>query len=261
MTSPVSDLADVGQIEALLTALKSLQALAYFDQSPEPDRSAFGLEEPTMTLRIERERGDTVGFALGARIEAPPPGYYLARVSDGLVAKVAESAKTRFDKDATDLRDKRLFRCEPDDISRIRFERAEGTGFAVALGDDGSWTVDPNDGRPVKQAVTKRTRENLMTLSAFEVVADDVATPESLATYGLDAPEIEVETWRSDGTVCGRAHGATVDADGTGEKHYVKRDGDGTVMSLPGYLYSRLNVVRDDLLGPKSKDEKADTAD
>jgi hypothetical protein len=256
MTSPREDRADDAQVDALIASVHDIDALQFFDEATQTDRTKYGLEKPQLTARLECAKSEPVGFHLGSRTDGAPPGYYLSRLSDGLIAKVAESVQVRVDKSATDLRDKHLFTCAAADIARVEFQRADGANFAMALSEDGTWTVDPNEGRSVKQSIAGHTRENLATLAAHEIVADDVTGAASLAHYGLDSPDVQVAVQKKDGSSCGIAYGAVVNPGSDDARYYVKRADDGTIMSLPAYLYSRINVVPDDLLVAKAAPRK-----
>jgi hypothetical protein len=195
------------------------------------------------------EAGD-VGFRLGRHIEGSPPGYYLIRDSDGLVAKVEEAIQVRFAKDVNALRDKRLYSCEADDVGEIRFERSDGGSFAMSE-KDGKWTVAPIQGTgAVRDNIVRRTINGLVTLAGQDVATDNAA-PGDLAAFGLDVPVVEAEILKRDGTSCGRAQAGIKDPKSETPAYYVKRADGGLVMTLPSYLYSRIDVRRDDLVETK----------
>jgi hypothetical protein len=74
-----------------------------------------------------------------------------------------------------------------------------------------------------------------------------------LAVFGLNSPAVEVEVLRKDGSSCGRALAASVGAESPTPAYYVKREDDGLVTTLPSYLFSRLDVRREDLIAVKDE--------
>lgn len=245
MVAPLETTADADQARALISSLNAIRALEFYDQ---PVEGGDGIDKPATTFRAMIGDGTQVGFRLGHAIDGPPPGYYLRRDSDGQVVKVDQSVKVRFDKDRSALRDKRLFRCMEADIAEVRFEREDGAGFALKkMGTD--WALSPpsQDGT-VRQNVAQRTVVGLSTLSGNEVASENAQTPDQLAAFGLDSPDVEVEVFRQDGSSCGRASAAVVGSDSPSPAHYVKRTDSGLVTTLPAYLFSRLDIRRDDLV-------------
>lgn len=247
ITAPVEDRADRAQVDSMLSALNNLEALAFYE-GDDVDRQAFGLDNPTLRFEVEVAGSDKVGFTLGARSDNTPLGYYLERNGDDQVAVIDETMRNRFAHSLNALRDKHLFDCGPSEISSMRFDRADGDSFVLALADDGKWTVEPSQQEPVREGIIRRTRSGLAALAAQDIVADGVAAPDLLARYGLDTPIVEVELLRSDKSSCGRGIAGVVHSDDSSATYYIKRDGDGTVMSVPEYLFSRLDARRTDFL-------------
>ncbi len=246
---------DRDRLEAMVTGINGIRAVA--DYGPDDvDRKKFGLEEPKLVVTAELGDKGTVGFRIGAKDEGPPAGYYFERAGDGQVAKVAEWVEPRFDQDLNDLRDKHLFRCEADEIVSITFERADGQSFSLRKDEQGNWTISPPSDRRVKEAAVTRTRNGLASLAGKEIVAEDANTPAALAPYGLDKPAVRVEVRMADDKSCGQVIGAVVGADTDNPRYYVKREDEGTVMSVPEYLYSRLDMVAEDFLEPASSQQQ-----
>lgn len=250
MVKPLETAADPDQARALVSSLNAIRAIDFFDS---PVEGGDGTSAPTNIFRATLGEGREIGFELGRAIEGPPPGYYLRRHGDGQVVKVDQSVQVQFDKDRSALRDKRLFKCTDREISEVRFERADGAGFAMKRTAD-AWSVSPAlENGSVRQSVAQRTVVGLATLAGNEVASENAVTKDQLAPFGLDAPAVEVEALRADGSSCGRALAATIGADAPNPAHYVKRDDNDLVMTLPGYLYSRLDVRRDDIIAVKKE--------
>lgn len=256
LVEPIQTRADADQVRALLSALSSLQATAFHD---EPVPGDDGAEVPQLTALLELAGGATAGFRLGRPVGDPGSGYYLRRLVDGLMVTVDDSVFVRFDKDPSSLRDKRLFPCGDKEIAEVRFERADGKGFAL-LRRDGGWRVEPSSEDDVlREKIAERTATGLGTLAGNDVVTEGELAAADLAVYGLDAPTVEVEVKDADGGACGKASAGVVDGESETPAYYVRREEDGLIMTLPSYLYSRLDVRRDDLVSkPEPSPEAAE---
>jgi len=247
--SPVETRADPEQARALATSLNELEAMDFFDSlRPGADDDVVGSGGLRFSAKLS-EAGD-VGFRLANHIEGSPPGYYLVRDGDNLVAKVEEAVQVRFAKDVNALRDKRLYSCEVADVGEIRFDRSDGGSFALSA-KDGQWTVVPTEGSgTVRDNIASRTVGSLVALAGKDVAMEN-ATSTDLSGFGLDVPIVEAEVLRRDGTSCGRALAGVKDPKSETPAYYVKRADNGLVMTLPSYLYSRIDVRRDDLIEAK----------
>jgi hypothetical protein len=248
LTAPIEGNADKDQVQTLLRSLNDMEALAFY-QGAEVDRAKFGLDAPTLNVQAEVGDKGTVGFHLGAKAMDQPAGYYLERLGDGEVAKVPEWVGVRFNQDLNALRDKHLFTCEQAaDVAKVRYERSDGASFTLVK-DGERWTIDPPAARPLKDTVVTRTISGLASLAGKDIVVED-AGADLLATYGLATPVADVEVTRADGTSCGRAVAGVVGADSENPAYYLKRTDSGTVMSVPAYLYARMDMKPDDFLEP-----------
>jgi hypothetical protein len=251
--SPIESRADPEQARDLVAGLNEIEATDF----PEPrPADIIAADEGALVFRATLATGDDVGFRLGRSVESTPPGRYLERSGDALLVTVEEATKVRFSKDVNTLRDKRLYRCGADDVASVRFERADGGSFALERNGDGWSLTPPTERATVRDAAVRRAVGALVTLAGKDVAMDNAASESDLAAFGLDVPVTEVEILRADGSSCGRALAGVKDADSPSPAYYVKRNDDGLVMTLPSYLYSRIDIRRDDLVD-KKPDPKA----
>jgi hypothetical protein len=237
---------DTDQARALVSALNTIQALEFFDT---PVESGDGTDAPTLAVHVELGGGGNAGFRLGNGVGGPGSGYYLRRDQDGLVVKVDDNVRVRFDKTRSDLRDKHLFRCAGEQIGEIRFDRADGAGFALSRA-DAEWRLVLSSAEEggVRSSVAERTVSGLLALAGNEIASESELTDADLQPFGLNPPTVEVEVFSSDGSSCGRAvAGVTANESGS-PAYYVKRRDEDVIMTLPGYLFSRLDVRREDLI-------------
>ncbi len=246
ITHPLRDRADANQVQTLLAALSSLEALAFYDETDR--RPTVDIADPVLDLRIVFADGSEKGLRVGSKATDSPEGYFAERLPDGQEAKVPEWITARFGVEVDALRDKRLFDCDAENIAQMRFNRNDGRGFVLSESTDGAWRLEPPANRVVKPTLAARRRNGLATVTGTTIVAENVMTPDGLAAYGLDDPAIDVEVTSRDGSPCGRAIGGALGTDTESPTYYVKRAGDGIVMSLPEYLYSRLNALPEEFL-------------
>ena len=251
LTVPIEDLADEEQIESLVGSLGQLTAVAYYD-GDEVDRETFGLTAPSLVVDVELGDGKSAGFALGAKTNDAPPGYYIERSGDGQVAKVPEWVEARFGKRVDDLRDKHMFSCDHESITRVSFERRDGASFVLEREGDSEWRMKPDPGRPLREDLVKRTITGLATLAGKEVAAD-IGDGGDLSLYGLDPPEVVIEVSGADGVPCGRALAGVTGDETETPAYHIKRATGSLVMTVPAYLYSRTNMVPGDFLAPEDQ--------
>jgi hypothetical protein len=249
ITAPVQGDADTDQVGTLLRSLNDMNALAFFEGS-EVDRTTFGLEDPLLEVQAEFGDKGAVGFRLGEKTSSAPVGYYVERIGDGQVATLPEWVRVRFDQDLNALRDKRLFVCDQAaEVAKVTYERGDGTSFSLLKSGD-EWTMEPVPPRPLKDNIVERMVSGLASLAGKDIVAEDATAVDALAAYGLDAPVAQVEVARADGTSCGRAVAGVVGADTDNPMYYLKRADTGTILSVPEYLYARLDMKPEDFLEP-----------
>jgi hypothetical protein len=241
IVDPVRAPADPAAVHTIMASIDEIRALAFYDseESPHPD---FGFGDSS--IAVDWRSGDAQdGFRLGAASGGSPPGFYLRR-RDGLVIKAPEWVANRFDLDANGVRDKRLFSCSAAEVVEARFQRADGTEFSLRREPGHDWTFGGVDA-VVRQRIADRAVEQLAELAGKQVLAADAAKPDAVeARFGLDHPDVTVTLHGTGPTDCGSATAARA-AEETG--HYVTRKGSGVVMSIPPYLFSRLDLRPEDL--------------
>lgn len=241
IVAPLEDRADAAEVRSLLASLANLQALDFYDDA---DREDAGIAADSTVVEVELESGARKGLRVGAVAPGTPAGLYVERLGDGLIAKAPDWLATRFTTDAAGLRDKHLFSCDPVEVGRIEFERRDGLRFSLVAGAD-EWILDPPAGGKLHQSVAARRASGVTGLAGQEIVAENVEDRAELARYGLDDPEIVVEVKRGDGSSCGRVRAGEAVDDG----HYLlQREHDGVVLSAPQYLYSRLDLLPEELI-------------
>jgi hypothetical protein len=238
MITPLVDLADENQVQTILSSIVELEALEFPDDSPPRNETSALLE-----FGIVMADGSESGLRVEDRRHESIQGYHASRLPDGLAVVVPEWVASRFRVDVDEIRNKRLFDCDANEIVEMRFRRADGTGFALIENPDKTWRLEPPAERPVRTDLALRRRNALATVAGNMIVASRALDAAGLAIYGLDAPAADVEIISRQGESCGRALGGIVDSETGHPTYYVKRAQDGIVMSVPEYLFSRLSAT------------------
>lgn len=136
--------ADATEVDLLLQNIESLRFERRLPEADALDLDAFGLEEPDLTVRVERRnaRGsDRELLEAGFGAETPAPGNRYLRLG-GAVVIVSDWSKGNFDKSAWDLTDKRLFRFDGAEVRALRLS-AGGREAAIERRDGEWWIVHP----------------------------------------------------------------------------------------------------------------------
>lgn len=133
--------ADAAEVDLLLRNLESLRFERRLPDDAAADRTAFGLGEPELTVRVEGPSGaggepETVVARFGA--ETPAPGNRYLEVGEAVVI-VPAWTKDHFDRSAWDFRDKRLFRFDTAGITELRLRA--GDEEVVLERERGDWRI------------------------------------------------------------------------------------------------------------------------
>jgi hypothetical protein len=253
ITRPFEARADSGSVRSLISGLASLQALEFYGDTGARD---VGLDADAAVARIRLADGTETGVRVGPPAPGAPPGVYVERLPDGLVAKAPEWLPAHVISDGARLRDRRLFVCEPEEVARIRFQHRDGPSFSLVVDTDRNddkdgrnWQIDPPTDRAVSQSATARRSAALAGLSGEAIVMLD-ADDATIRELGLETPAVVVEIERADASSCGRVRAGRVESGSeTGEaRYYLQRIEDGAVLSIPQYLFSRLDAYPEEFL-------------
>jgi len=174
ITSPVALPADRDAVRTMVDMLGSLLADKVIEEKA-ADLKPYGLDQPTLDVRILRKDGQTDRLLLGDDIPNGS-GAYAKRGDTERVVTVGSFVKTGVDKLPDDLRDKRLLTFDAERLSRV--ELAAGMGPAMEFGKNGQneWQlVKPRplraDGSAVEGLVA-RLRDSKMDLSDPDATRD-----------------------------------------------------------------------------------------
>ncbi len=190
MTEPQAVPADGNKVLALARAVANLQARA---ATPAGSTNALtpaeaGLAPAAATVALTDKAGKQYELEIGNK--APMSSDTYVRVAGQQPVQLTmRDLKPQYDKEVKDFRVQTLARFKPDEAVRVRVEH-EGKTYEFSRGADGDWVIDsPLRTYADKAKIREKILTPLSTLQATEFVDD---APESLATYGLDAPFLNV---------------------------------------------------------------------
>ena len=138
MTSPEPLPADSVAVAGITSAASRLDSERVVDPNV-TDLKAYGLAPPLIEVSITAKDGKTSKLLIG---DNTPEGsaVYAKLDRDPRLFTMASSAKTAFDKEAKDLRDKRLLPFTQDKLSRIEITAQKQTYEFVRKG-EGEWQI------------------------------------------------------------------------------------------------------------------------
>lgn len=247
ITAPYKVAADESAIETLLNRLSSAQQQRLIAEDVE-DFSPFGLDQPAVRAKLELEDGNDLSLELG---KDTPVGsnVYARRGNDQQVYITPASLKNNLGKSLFDLRDKRIFTFEDDDVARVELASnnlelsVRRVDKADTSGGKASWKiVTPSEGRADAETLSGTLRR-LRTHRAA-AFASEAPAAEQLEEFGLDHPETTLTIWTKDDTSQTLEIGSE-SQDPSG--YYARRRGSEAVFVVPTDLVSNLPVSVDDI--------------
>ena len=133
--------ADAGAAELLLQNVVSLRFEREIDGVSKADLAEFGLDPADLAIRVTPKSGASEGAPLstGFGDETPAAGNRYLRFGDRVLVTSA-FARDNFDRDAWDLRDKRVFRLDAPAARRLRLATGDGTTVELAR-EEGVWRI------------------------------------------------------------------------------------------------------------------------
>ena len=235
LETPIAYRADDGAVDAIATGLASLESRTVIEE-PADDLGAYGLGDEAARVEIFTQSGAEGPPALVLRLgrDTPFDGQVYAAVEGReAVYTIERYRRDTFQPELQLLRDKRVVILAPADVTALRV-REEGIqvafvertppseGEGEAAGEvEADWRVV----EPVKErGDPRRIRRLLQDLSLARASAF-VDEPDDLASYGLDAPALQIELMAgevSETVALGRAN----------DKFWARRDGAGPVFEI-----------------------------
>lgn len=235
LLQPVKASADVAAVRSLLAAITDAKVQRTLADAGDP--AAFGLVDDALVVRIEANDQAPQTFSVG---KSAPVGSadYAQRRGESAVLLIEGGFRATIDRTTDELRDKRIFDFEDDDVRWI--EIAKSTRQARLDRSDDGWTVA---GEPTYAGDDTAIQTYLASLRSLRVASFVEQTPSDLAAFGLSEPRLTVRFGGSDEKVWEIAFGA--DKAGT-EYHAVATPG-GNVFTVHDWAYRNLDKGTRDL--------------
>ncbi len=190
IVKPVKTQAGRWSVDSLLSLLEALRMESVAAESAQ-DLEPFGLEPPARTVGVGLADGSTRRLEIGSA--TPDKKYHAREAQSRLVAVIAGALVEDLAKGVAELRSKRLLDVSTYDVEALD-GKAGGKDFKYARSGekdkDGVETFKWKRTAPeAKDVETTKLEELLFKLTGLEV-QQFVDAPATLATYGLDAPEL-----------------------------------------------------------------------
>jgi len=231
--SPLDTDADDSVVNAMVNALEDLKSEQVVAEGAQ-DLAPFGLEKAKIRIEVaaEGEDGPLPALLVGKKSPVGQNSYGM-KEGEKDVHLLNEYLDDRFDKGLDDLREKRIFRVNREDIERLEIRKA-GTPRLELVRDQGRWEMV----RPVRAPVAGSEADRLLDrFTSVSARSFDSEEDRDLRKFGLDAPERElVVTLAPDHTQARLELGKVYRTPGGEERVYAKRAETAGVVSLDGDL-------------------------
>jgi hypothetical protein len=204
LEEPIRTDADYEAMSRLLEKLKGLKAKDFVVETPD-DLATYGFAPPRFQMTLWERAADNEqavqqhGLFVGnessdmqgvyVRIAGRPTVYLVERLA---VQQLMETT-------AFDLRNKKIFAFDPKTIQKVRIQYPTSAFTLERQG--AAWRLSD----PQQQAIRQgwKVDDMLYELSRLEFATLVAETSEEPSRYGLDAPQLQVILWHSDGTPVG----------------------------------------------------------
>ena len=193
---PIEAKADTQEIESLLSELRSLKVSSFeangADANLPVQLEKYGLDDPRIQMKLTDE-DNTYALDIGSSVpsENGTQGsvYVKAAVYQDAVYTVNEDIYHLLNKSVFDLRDKRVIDFQRTDTIRIEIKQDKETTVCTKNFDN-TWELETPTGKI--KADAKAVDDLLFGVDSLEAAAFVDNSTESLASYGLAIPSIQV---------------------------------------------------------------------
>ncbi len=236
LTEPLKADADQTAVSNLINSIASAEVSNSFE-TKDKDLGVYGLDKPTATVTLTLEDGTAVpAIKIGKKTSV---GYsaYVAKGDEGKVYVTSASFRYGMDKKVKDLREKRLFTFKDDEVRKISIVRSGEKDIELVKQGD-KWEIAKPGNYPADGNQVRTLLSSLRSLRATDFIDD---SPEELAKYGLDKPQLIVTLFL--GKDMARKSVLVGKQLGENEKqgYYAKREAKETVYSIPSYALKNLS--------------------
>ncbi len=198
LEAPLEFPADAAAVDEIIRALAELSSEAVIEDPPE-DLAPFGLDETRQTVRISEGETPALELALGGDTPFGASRYVMVMRGPSRIFTVARFRTRSLAPELDGLRDRRLARFDPGQVSRVSLRSPEGLVFRAERADSGSAQGSAQEWKivaPLETAADDRRIRRLLQDLASARASGFVDAPEEGRRYGLAPAErrIEIET-------------------------------------------------------------------
>jgi hypothetical protein len=192
LVAPVETATDSTEVDTLIRNIANLERQRIIAEGETVSLADFGLDEPEVEVvfRTRDEDGEagSHGFLIG---DETPTGTnrYAKLLGDDKVFVVSSYLKGNFDKEAWDLRDKKVLALDPDKVEKVILRNPEGELILARQGED-RWNVTTPSFCRADRYKASSLVSRFESAKMEEIVSDRA---EDLERYGLAQPSHEVE--------------------------------------------------------------------
>ncbi len=238
LVKPVDAPADETAVKTLVTTLADAEVQKTLDQMP-PDLAPFGLDKPTVTVRLSVKDGTPPPPVAVGKNTAIGGKTYVKKGDEPKLYLTTTALSFGLNKQAKDLRNKDLLVFQDDDVKQVEIKAADGAAVTLVRQDKDAWTVDPG-GHPADPTEARSYLSSLRSTRAADFPDD---APADLGRYGLSVPRLTITVTTDKETKTLLLGGESVPAgspQGTTKQIYAKRGDQPTVYGIGDWAFRSL---------------------
>jgi hypothetical protein len=242
ITAPIQTAADKMPVDAIVDKLAGLKRKRGVEGAP--DLKEYGLATPRIKIMLTLEGGKTAELDVGD--DNPYDGTLFTKTGDSSGVDICEGAlKYPLDKSLFDLRDKRVFEFDDNELSHLDVVTPK-LAYSLARNSSSDWKIVSPVQEKADAAKSQQLAASLKNLKATRFAAE-LATADDLKKYGLDHANFTVNVTLGKEA----AQKTLVIADvheGSQEHVYVKRAADPWIAEVPSSIVKDLDLTVADLV-------------
>ncbi len=242
LVEPMRTDADNSTVNSLLDRLSTLQARQFVVERPKQAQLvSYQLDKPSLQVQVWlKGQEKPLSITVGKRHETDTTRYYARTTRFPAVVLVDNFDLKDLRKTVADLRSKRVVVFKKDEVERLVI-RYDGTEIEVRKRKEGGetrWQML----KPIKvPADTWRVDDILWALDGAQAEGF-IDTPQNLANWGLDKPQLELQLWEKGGK-----RPKTVWLSVKGNQGYLRTSEGDTVYKVRATLLNDLKKSPNDL--------------
>ncbi len=243
IVKPVEADADNSSVDALASALASLQTTETVDTNPQ-DLGNFGLADPSVTVYITTKSGRTLpGVMVGKNTPVGANTY--VKLTDAPAVMLTDAGfSAEATKSLDDLRSKTLIGFTADQINRVVLTRSDGSALELARKGQ-NWSIVKPREYPADPAAVNQLLDTIAAARVNQFVDDH---PEDLTRFGLATPSLKLQVFGGKDNAEESLLFGFEQSKAYANAVYVRRGGgDQPVCTVAEYVVKELSKGYDDL--------------